>query len=68
MRTGVSYMGHQDPKLLAADIAEMQALHVDDLLVAVQENDFIYFPGKIAFTPRIARDHGLRPIAISGEL
>ncbi len=64
MRTGVSTMGHHDPKFIEADIAEMQSLGLDDVLVAIQENDFAYFPGKINFTPTIARDYGLRPVAI----
>lgn len=64
MRTGVSYMGHHDPKLLEIDIVEMQHLRIDDVLVAAQENDFVHFTGKIDFTPKIAKDHGLRPIAI----
>ncbi len=42
----------------------MQSLGLDDVLVAIQENDFAYFPGKINFTPTIARDYGLRPVAI----
>jgi hypothetical protein len=42
----------------------MQRLQIDDVLLSAQENDFVHFTGKIEFTPRIARDHGLRPIAI----
>ncbi|MCU0520489.1 MAG: hypothetical protein MUF84_07350 [Anaerolineae bacterium] len=64
MRTGVSYMGHHDPTHLEVDLAEMQRLGLDDVLVAAQENDFTYFTGKIDYTPRIAKDHGLRPISI----
>ncbi len=64
MRTGVSYMGHHNPKYLDLDLCEMKDLQLDDVLVSAQENDFIYFPGKIEFTPRIARDHGIRPLAI----
>jgi hypothetical protein len=64
MLTGVSYMGHHNPKHIEADMRQMQRLQLDDVLLAAQENDFIHFTGKIEFTPRIARDHGLRPIAI----
>lgn len=64
MRTGVSTMAHHDPKLIQLEIAEMQSLHLDDVLVCAQENDFVYFPGKITFTPKIAKDYGLRPLAI----
>ena len=64
MVTGVTYMGHQDPTMIDIDMREMEGLGIDDVLVAAQENDFHYFPGKIEFTPRIALDHGIRPIAI----
>lgn len=64
MRTGVSYMGHHNPQYLDLDLREMQALGLDDVLLAAQENDFIHFPGKVEFTPRIAREHGVRPLAI----
>jgi hypothetical protein len=42
----------------------MAALEFDDVLLAAQENDFVYFPGKLEHTARLAKDHGLRPIAI----
>lgn len=64
MRLGVSYMGHHNPKHLRSDLREMQELGLDDVLVSIQENDFIYFRGKLNFTPRIALDAGLRPLAI----
>lgn len=64
MRTGVSYMGHHNPKHIRTDLEEMRQLQLDDLLVAAQENDFRHFPGKVEFTPAIARELDLRPIAI----
>jgi len=64
MRTGVSYMGHHNPLHIEADIVAMQALRLDDVLISAQENDFVYFTGKLAFTPQIAADHGIRPLAI----
>ena len=64
MRTGVSYMGHHNPKHLLTDIREMAALQLDDVLLSAQENDFVHFTGKLRFTPQIAKDHGIRPIAI----
>jgi len=64
MRTGVSYMGHHNPKHLKEDVEEIRSLGCDDVLVAMQENDFVHFPGKIRFTPKIAKDLGVRPIAI----
>ena len=64
MRTGVSYMGHHNPKHLETDIREMSGLQLDDILLAAQENDFAHFTGKLKFTPKIAADYGLRPIAI----
>lgn len=64
MRTGVSYMGHHNPQHLEIDIAEMASLELDDVLVAAQENDFVHFTGKLDYTPRIAKEHGLRPVAI----
>lgn len=64
MLTGASYMGHHNPRHIEADIREMVKLRMDDVLVCIQENDFTWFPGKIRFTPEIAKDHGVRPIAI----
>lgn len=64
MRTGISYMGHHNPQHIETDMREMRGLKIDDVLVACQENDFVYFNGKLKFTPKIAKDHGLRPIAI----
>lgn len=64
MRTGVSYMGHHNPVHIKTDLAEMKQLGCDDVLVSAQENDFVHFTGKIQFTPRIAKDMGLRPLAI----
>ena len=63
MGTGVSYMGHHNPKHLEADMREMKDLQIDDVLLAAQENDFTHFTGKLAFTPKIAKVYGLRPIA-----
>lgn len=64
MLTGVSYMGHHNPAHIKTDIVEMKDLGLDDVLLAAQENDFRHFTGKIKFTPKIAEDHGIRPIAI----
>jgi len=64
MRLGVSYMGHHNPRHLKSDIAEMARLRLDDLLVAAQENDFACFSGKLKLTPQIAKEHGLRPVAV----
>ncbi|MBE0695885.1 MAG: hypothetical protein IH586_03090, partial [Anaerolineaceae bacterium] len=61
---GVSYMGHHNPKYLDLDLCEMKDLGLDDVLLAAQENDFIHFPGKLDFTPRIAREYCIRPLAI----
>jgi hypothetical protein len=57
-------MGHHNPQHLETDIAEMADLRLDDVLLAAQENDFAHFTGKLTFTPKIAKDYGLRPIAI----
>jgi len=64
MRTGVSYMGHHNPRHIETDVREMRRLGLDDVLLAAQENDFAHFTGKLHFTPQIAREYGLRPIAI----
>jgi len=64
MRTGVAYMGNIVPKHIGSDMDEMSKLRLDDVFVAIQENDFIHFPGKIKFTPKIAVEHGIRPLAI----
>lgn len=63
MRTGVSYMGHHNPKHMLADIRDLASLRCDDVLLAAQENDFEWMTGKLTFLPKIAKDHGLRPIA-----
>lgn len=65
MRTGVSYMSHHNPKHIAADLRAMRELQLDDVFVCCQENDFVTFPGKVKFTPAIARDHGIRPLLIN---
>ncbi len=62
--TGVSYMGHHNPRYLAADFQDLAKLGCDDVLIAAQENDFVYMRGKLDFTPTLARDVGLRPLAI----
>ena len=64
MRTGVSYMGHHNPKHLATDLQDMKSLGCKDVLVAAQENDFVHMTGKLTFLPGIAADLGIRPIAI----
>lgn len=64
MRTGVSYMGHHNPKHLATDFRAMRNLQLDDVFVCMQENDFVYFPGKINFAPQLAKEQGIRPLAI----
>lgn len=64
MLTGVSYMGHHNPRYLAADFAAMQQLGLDDVFLCLQENDFRHFTGKVRFSPELARGAGLRPLAI----
>jgi hypothetical protein len=64
MRTGISYLGQLDAKYMDLDLRDMKSLGLDDVFLAAQENDFIYFPGKLRDLPRIAADCGIRPIAI----
>jgi hypothetical protein len=64
MRTGVSYLGHHNPRHMKADMDELRGLGCDDVLLAAQENDFIYMPGKLDFLPEIARERGLRPLVV----
>jgi hypothetical protein len=64
MKTGVSYMGHHNPKHMETDLREMKDLAINDVLLAAQENDFAYFPGKLRYASEIANDLGLRPVAI----
>jgi hypothetical protein len=64
MRTGVSYMGHHNPRHLRTDMEEMRELGCDDVFLALQENDFVHFDGKVRFSPDVARNVGLRPCAI----
>ena len=64
MRTGVSYLGSHDPRHMRTDLDELRDLGCDDVLLAAQENDFVYLTGKLDFLPGLARERGLRPIAI----
>lgn len=64
MRTGVSYMGHHNPKHLTTDFRAMRDLQLDEVFVCLQENDFVIFPGKIRFAPESAREQGIRPLAL----
>jgi hypothetical protein len=64
LRTGVAYLGHHNPRHLRADLAATHALGCDDVLLAVQEIDFAYFPGKFRALPPFAADLGLRPVAL----
>ena len=49
MRTGVSYMGHHNPKHLTTDLRAMRELQLDEIFVCMQENDFVNFTGKVNF-------------------
>jgi len=64
MRTGITYMGQHDIRHLSQDLDEMRTLQLDDVFLAIQENDFHTFPGKITLPPSIAFDNGMRTIAI----
>jgi hypothetical protein len=64
LRTGVAYLGHPNPRHLRADLEAVAALGCDDVLLAVQEIDFAYFPGKFRGLPPVAADLGLRPVAL----
>jgi len=64
MRTGVAYLGHHNPRHLGTDLQALRSLDCDDVLLAVQEIDFHYFPGKLQSLPAIATDLGLRPVVI----
>ncbi len=63
-RTGVAYLGHHNLRHLRADLEAIHALGCDDVLLAVQEIDFAYFPGKFRGLPPVAADLGLRPVAL----
>ena len=64
MRTGVAYMGHHNPKHIKTDMEDIRRLGCDDVLLAAQENDFVYMTGKLEFFPKLAKDFGIRPLAI----
>jgi hypothetical protein len=64
MKTGLAYMGHHNPRHIAEDLSEIAALGCADVLVALQENDFVYMKGKVEFLPALAKERGIRPIAI----
>jgi hypothetical protein len=63
-RTGVAYLGQANPRHLHADLEAVAALGCDDVLLAVQEIDFAYFPGKLRGLPPVAAELGLRPVAL----
>lgn len=64
MKTDVSYMRHHNPKHLETDFRAMRELQLDDVFICMQENDFVYFLGKVKFAPTLAKEEGSRPIAI----
>lgn len=64
MRTGVAYLGHHNPRHLREDLQALRSLGCEDVLLAAQEIDFHYLPGKLRFLPPMARDLGLRPIVL----
>jgi hypothetical protein len=64
LRTGVAYLGQHNPRHLRADLEAVHALDCDDVLLAVQEIDFVYFPGKFHGLVPIAADLELRPLAL----
>jgi hypothetical protein len=64
MRTGVSYMGHHNPRHMQTDLKELRALGCDDVFVCLQENDFVWMNGKVDFFAKVAKDNGIRPLAI----
>lgn len=64
MRTGVSYLGHHNPKHIITDLQDIKKLGCDDVFLAAQENDFVYLKGKLEFFPKIAKEFGLRPLVI----
>src|SRR5262245_28824058 len=64
LRTGVAYLGHPNPRHLHTDLQALAALGCDDVLLAVQEIDFAYFPGKFRGLPPAAAGLGLRPVAL----
>ena len=61
MRTGISYMGHHNPKHMKVDFLDIKQLGCDDVFLAAQENDFVYMTGKVDFLPEIAKDLGIKP-------
>ena len=64
MRTGLSYMGHHNPRHIKTDLEDIRKLGCSDILVSLQENDFLYMRGKLDFIPPLAREYALKPIAI----
>ncbi len=64
MKTGVSYMGHHNPRHLESDLKDIKALGCNDVLLVAQENDFVYMRGNLDFFPRLAKEQGIRPLAI----
>lgn len=57
-------MGHHDPDHVKKDLADIKSLGCEDIFLAAQENDFIYFKGKVEFFAKLAKDYGLNPVAI----
>ncbi|MFH1093106.1 MAG: hypothetical protein V1739_02990 [Candidatus Omnitrophota bacterium] len=64
MRTGVSYMGHHNPRHVEIDLKDIKSVGCDDVLLGAQENDFVYMTGKLDFFSKLAEEQGLRPLAI----
>jgi len=64
MRTGLSYMGHHNPRHMETDLKDIKSLGCDDVLLAAQENDFVHMTGKLDYFPGLAQKHGIRPLVI----
>lgn len=48
------------PDSLSRELEDIKRSGFDHVILACQENDFIHFPGKIQFAPKIAHDLGLK--------
>ncbi len=57
---GTAYMGSHTPDTLKRELEDIRRAGFDQVIISCQENDYIHFPGKIQYAPKIAHDLGLK--------
>jgi hypothetical protein len=61
---GVSYIPVHNPKHISTDMQEISGIGCNEVLFALSENNLFILDGAWKFGPAIARENGLRPLAV----